>query len=92
MKKDELVATLDQHLRANATTYSSNPELKEYWTAVRKTDKPEPTESPVKKPLKNALAPIIGEAEPPKKKAERRKTTGASGDAYCNPLFDRDQS
>ena len=82
LKKADLVTALDGHLRANATRWSNDSELKSslenYWKTVSKE-----TQSPIKKVIDTVTSAVTSDEEKPKKQASRRKTTG---DAYVPPL------
>jgi hypothetical protein len=64
MRKAELEVALDDHLRANQTTYSSEPALTDYYKRLGPT-------SPIKK-----ITSMV-KSDPPEKKAVRRKTKGS---------------
>lgn len=42
MRKDDLVATLDEHLNANSSSLSTNPSFSGYYNRVRSPIKKEP--------------------------------------------------
>jgi hypothetical protein len=64
MRKAELEVALDDHLRANQTTYHDDPSLSDYYKRL----------GPVS-PLRKITAMVKSEA--PEKKAVRRKTKSA---------------
>lgn len=80
---------MDGELKANATKYSNKPRLSAYYKD-NTTEAPTDIASRVKSPIKNtvqkiqtAVGAVTSDDEAPKK-ASRRKTTGATSDAYVH--------
>ncbi len=76
LKKAELEVALDEHLRANSSTYSKDPSLSEYYKRLGSTSR-----SPVKK-LAEKVSDMVKSDEdaPAPVKKTKRKTTSPTGE------------
>jgi hypothetical protein len=68
LKKAELEVALDEHLRANSTTYGKDPSLSEYYKRLGSSSR-----SPTKKTVASETVKTDDDAGGPAKKS-RRKT------------------
>ena len=68
LKKSDLEVALDDHLRANQTTYATDPTFSDYYKRLGSSSR---------SPAKKVTETVKSEDEAPQVKKQRRKTTSA---------------